>query len=118
MFELMQIVAQAAAPGEGGPPPPGKGGPGAWTSFMPIILLVVIFYFFLSRGRQKDQKKRKNRLATMKKNDRVMTIGGVIGTVVVIKDDEVTLKVDETANVKMTFTRGSIQKVVSESGSS
>ena len=113
MIELTDIVAMAqptTRPSEGGPP--------GWFSFMPIILLVIIFYFFLIRGKQKDQRKRKDMLAQIKKNDRVMTIGGIIGTVVSVKEDEVTLKVDETANVKLTFIRGSIQKVVTEQDSS
>ena len=111
MIELAEIVATATTK-------PGKSGPSNLWSFMPLIFVVVIFYFVMMRPRQRDQKKRKDMLAQMKKNDRVMTIGGVIGTVVLIKDDEVTLKVDETANVKMTFIRGSIQKVVSQQNSS
>jgi preprotein translocase subunit YajC len=105
MNETLWVVAQTTAP---------QGGPPGWVTWMPFILLIVIFYVFLIRGRQRDQKKRKEMLAQIKKNDRVMTIGGLIGTVVTVKPDEVVLKVDEAANVKMTFTRGSIQKVVSE----
>jgi preprotein translocase subunit YajC len=43
-----------------------------------------------------------------------MTIGGIIGSVVTVSDTEVTLKVDESANVKVTFTRGAIQRVLGE----
>jgi preprotein translocase subunit YajC len=105
MNQTLWLVAQTTAPG---------GGPPTWFTWMPFILLIVIFYVFLIRGRQKEQKKRKEMLALIKKNDRVMTIGGIIGTVVTVKEDEVVLKVDEAANVKLTFIRGSIQKVVSE----
>ena len=84
MIELAEIVATATTK-------PGKSGPSNLWSFMPLIFVVVIFYFVMMRPRQRDQKKRKDMLAQMKKNDRVMTIGGVIGTVVLIKDDEVTL---------------------------
>ena len=55
-------------------------------------------------------------LSALKKNDRVMTIGGVVGTVVQVRDDEVVVKVDESANVKLTFIRGSIQKILSSDG--
>jgi preprotein translocase subunit YajC len=113
MIHWMTVLAQAAesAPAE-------RGGPPLWYQLMPFILLLVILYFFLIRGRQKEQKKRREMLAAVKKNDRVMTIGGIVGTVVNVRDEEVVLKVDEAANVKLTFTRGSIQRVLSEEGSS
>lgn len=116
MTHWMILLAQVAQADSTTPAEPG--GPPIWYQLMPFILLLVILYFFLIRGRQKEQKKRREMLAAVKKNDRVMTIGGIIGTVVNVRDDEVVLKVDEAANVKLTFTRGSIQRVVSEEGSS
>jgi len=53
-------------------------------------------------------------LAAVKKSDRVMTIGGIIGSVVSVGDNEVTLKVDESANVKITVVRSAIQRVLAE----
>ncbi len=49
----------------------------------------------------------------IKKNDRVVTIGGIVGTVATVKEDEVTLKVDESNNTKITFSRVAIQRVMS-----
>jgi preprotein translocase subunit YajC len=79
-----------------------------------LILMIVVFYGFVIWNSHKDKQKRKDMLNAVKKNDRVMTIGGIIGTVVTASDTEVTLKVDESANVKITFTRGAIQKVLTE----
>ena len=53
-------------------------------------------------------------LAAIKKGDRVMTIGGIIGSVMTVSESEVTLKVDESANVKITVIRDSVQRVLLE----
>ncbi|NLX15166.1 MAG: preprotein translocase subunit YajC [Phycisphaerales bacterium] len=76
--------------------------------------MIVVFYMVMIFGSRKDKKKRQDMLAAIKKNDRVMTIGGIIGSVVSTTDSEVTLKVDESANVKITFIRSAIQKVLTE----
>ena len=79
-----------------------------------LPLIIIVFYAIVFSGNRKQKRQRQEMLAAVKKNDRVMTIGGIIGTVVSIKDTEVTLKVDETNNVKMTVIRGAIQKVLAE----
>lgn len=79
-----------------------------------LILMIVVFYGFMLWGSHKDKQKRKQMLAAITKGDRVMTIGGVIGSVVSADDNEVVVKVDESANVKMTFTRSAIQRVLAD----
>lgn len=79
-----------------------------------IILAMVVFYVIILSGNRKEKKKRQEMLAGIKKNDRVMTIGGIIGSVVSVSDTEVTLKVDESQNVKITVIRSAIQRVLSE----
>lgn len=81
-------------------------------SLMPIVLILVVFYLVLMRPKQKEQKKRQQMLGEMKKYDRVMTIGGIVGTVMELRDDEVILKVDDSTNTRMKFGRGAIQKVL------
>jgi len=78
-----------------------------------LIMLGGIFllWFWMGRGRKKEQKKRKEMLDSLRKGDKVTTAGGIIGTVVDIRDDDVTLKVDESANVRMKFLRGAIRHV-------
>lgn len=82
---------------------------GLWIG---LILMLVVFYAIMLSGSRKEKKKRQEMLAAVKKNDRVMTIGGIIGSVVAVNDAEVTLKVDESANVKITFIRSAIQRVL------
>ena len=98
--------------------PPGEGGGGAGGELIQMFILLglvmLIFYFILFRGQRKKQKQRKDMLAALKKGDRVMTIGGIIGTALAVKDTEVVVKVDEGANVKMTFVRTAIDRVVTE----
>jgi len=82
---------------------------------IPLILVMVVFYVFMFSGKNKDEKKRKAMLAAMKRGDRVVTMGGLIASVVDVRDDEVVLKVDESANVKERYTRSSIVSVISQS---
>lgn len=82
-------------------------------SFLPPVLMAfAVFYFLLIRPQKKEQANRQALLATLKKNDRVVTIGGIIATVANISADgeEVTLKLDE-GRVRMV--RTSIQKILS-----
>lgn len=76
-----------------------------------LLALLVLMFVLSGRSRKKEQKKRQDMLAALKKGDRVTTIGGVIGSVIEVKDDEVTIKVDENANVKMRFQRWAIQGI-------
>ena len=69
--------------------------------FLPFILILVVFYLILFRGPRKKQQQHKRMVQSLRKNDRVRTIGGIIGTVVDIKGDEITLKVDESNNTKI-----------------
>ncbi|HOA72344.1 MAG TPA: preprotein translocase subunit YajC [Phycisphaerae bacterium] len=85
------------------------GGEGLWIG---LILMLVVFYAIMLSGSRKEKKRRQEMLANIKKNDRVMTIGGIIGSVVSVNDSEVSLKVDESANVKITVIRSAIQRVL------
>ena len=79
-----------------------------------LVLMIVVFYGFIFWGNHKEKQKRKQMLAAIKKGDRVMTIGGIIGSVITAGDAEVCLKVDESTNVKITFTRSAIQRVLTD----
>ena len=69
-------------------------------------------YFVMFRGPKKRQKEQKKVMDDMKKNDRVRTIGGILGTIVDIRDDEVVIKIDESNNTKMRMVRNAIATVV------
>lgn len=91
-----------------------QNGGGANAMWIGLILMLVVFYGIMLSGSRKEKRKRQEMLAAIKKNDRVMTIGGIIGSVVSVNDAEVTLKVDESANVKITFIRSAIQRVLQD----
>lgn len=78
----------------------------AFTQLLPFILMLVIFYFLLIRPQQKRAKERNAMLASLKKGDQVVTIGGMHGTITDLDDDTVTLKVSE--NTKIKFERSAI----------
>jgi preprotein translocase subunit YajC len=79
-----------------------------------MFLFIGLYLYLMVRSNKREQRKKKDLLAGIKKNDRVMTIGGIIGTVVSVKENEVVLKVDETTNTKMTFRRGAIQQKLAD----
>lgn len=85
-----------------------------YMQMLPFILIFVVMYLFLFRGPRKKQAEHKKMLSSLQKNDRVRTIGGILGTVIDIKDDEITLKVDESNNTKIKVTAGSITAVLSD----
>lgn len=85
---------------------------GALGPFVPLILLFVIFYFMLIRPQQKQQKKRQELLKSLKKGDRVVTIGGIHGVIKEINDTVLTLRVADNVNIK--FARAGVDRVVED----
>lgn len=105
------ILAQSA-PSSG----PGGGG-GSPLLRNPLILMVVvfaIFWFVMSRDQRKKKSSRAQMLDNLKKGDKVLTVGGILGTIVGIKDNEVTIKVDESSNTKITFVRSAVDRLMTE----
>jgi len=82
------------------------GTPNPLMSLMPVILIFVVFYFLLIRPQKKTQDEHKKMIAGLKKNDEVITSGGIHGTITNVKDSSVTLKVDD--NVKIEVQKSSI----------
>lgn len=79
-----------------------------------LLLMLGLFYFFVMGGKRKEERKRQDMLGSLKKGDRVQTIGGIIGSVIDARDQDVLLKVDETNNTKIKFTRSAIHRVLDE----
>ena len=75
-------------------------------NLLPIILIFVIFYFLLIRPQKKAQEDHKKMISALKKNDEVVTSGGIHGVIVNVKDATVMLKVDD--NVKIEVQKASI----------
>jgi preprotein translocase subunit YajC len=105
------------AQGGGAPDPNAPAATG--QSLIPLAtigILFVLFYFFMIRGPMKRQEQERQALfSSLKKNDKVVTSGGIIGIVAAIeeKEDEVTLKVDESSNVRLRVLKSSILRNLS-----
>ena len=93
MFNWAYAAAQDAPAGLAG---------GGFTSFMlPMIFMVVIFYFLLIRPQQRKAKEHKALLDNLKRGDRIITNGGIIGTIVNIDDQIVNLEVADRVRIEM-----------------
>ena len=77
-----------------------------------VTVILLIFYLFLFKSKKSQENQRKSMLETLKRGDRIKTIGGILGTVVEAKDDEVLVKVDESSNTKIRFARSAIHQVL------
>jgi len=80
-----------------------------WGLLLPFVLMFVVFYFLLIRPQQKKQKQRNQMLHQLKKGDKIVTIGGLHGTIVELSDDTAVIRVNDT--VKLTFDRSAISTV-------
>jgi len=105
MFVILNAAAGILAQG-------GGGGSNPILTFLPIILIFVIFYFLLIRPQQKRQKQHQSMLDQITKGDRVVTSGGLYGTVVGVKDNVVVLKIAE--EVKAEFAKSSISGIIAK----
>lgn len=76
------------------------------NAIWPFILMGGIFYFMLWRPQKKEQQKRQNMLESLKKGDKIITIGGMYGTIINISEKKVTVEVAE--NVEINFVRSAI----------
>jgi preprotein translocase subunit YajC len=79
------------------------------------MMIVVVFYFLLIRPEQSKRKAHQSLMDSLKKNDRVVTVGGIHGVVTNVQRDadELTIKVDESNNTKIRVTLGSVARVIS-----
>jgi preprotein translocase subunit YajC len=86
----------------------------SWATFLPFIIMGVMLLMFF-RASSKQRKELQNALSALKKNDKVVTSGGLLGVVVAIKEneDEVTLKVDDTSNTRLRVLKSSIVRITS-----
>ena len=101
----MDAFAQA-----GGAGPPADPMIGTLISLFPIFAIFVIMYFMIIRPQQQKQKQLEKMLKEIKKGDRVLTSGGILGTVVGVDDHKATLRIAD--DIKVEFTKGSIVQVL------
>ena len=74
--------------------------------FLPLVLIFIIFYFLLIRPQKQKQKEHQKMLASVEKNDEVVTLSGIHGTVINVKEKTLILRIDE--NVKIEIEKSSI----------
>lgn len=72
-----------------------------WTFMAPMVLMVVIFYFLLIRPQQKKAKEQRQFLENLKRGDRVITSGGIVGEIVAINDQILTVEIAEKVRVEV-----------------
>ena len=90
-------LAYAMTPLPGG----GSGGPGSLLiQLAPMIAIFAIFFFLLIRPQQKQRKDREQMLGTLKKGDRVVTTGGLIGTITNLNEQTITLRIADAVRVE------------------
>ncbi|NBK21471.1 MAG: preprotein translocase subunit YajC [Spirochaetia bacterium] len=103
---MLSLLSAMAAP-EGGT---ASSSGSMMTTFVTFGLIIVIFYFLIIRPQKKRDKDTKQMLASIKKGDKVVSIGGIHGTVVVVKETSVVVKVDD--NTRLEFSRSAISSIV------
>ncbi len=87
----MNILLMASPEGQGG----------GFGAFIPLLLVIVIFYFFMIRPQMKRQKEVRNFRESLKKGDKVLTIGGIYGKVVEIQETTIILEIADNVRIKV-----------------
>jgi len=105
MFLLIKanslLAMMGQQPGQGGQPKQGSSFGSLLILFLPLLL---IWYFLLIRPQQKKEKEKQRMLGELKKGDKVMTIGGIFGEIVLVKDNRITIKIADKTNVEVSKT--------------
>jgi len=85
------------------------GAAGGVMTFLPFIAIIAIFYFLIIRPQNKKQKETQKMLSALKKGDRIVTIGGIHGTIQSVKEQSVVVKVDDSTKIE--FSRSAISSI-------
>lgn len=88
----------------------GAAAPNPFMSLVPIVAIFLIFYFLLIRPQQKQVKEHETMLQGLKKGDKVLTTGGLYGTIIGLKGDDLEVRFSE--NVKLLLARSAVSKTI------
>ncbi|MBU2541375.1 MAG: preprotein translocase subunit YajC [Candidatus Omnitrophica bacterium] len=88
--------------------------PPTFISFIPFILIMGVFYLLIIRPQQSQQKKHREMLSRLRKNDEVVTAGGIHGTIVNVKEKTFILRIDENVRVEVDKTAVSSVKKMAD----
>lgn len=94
LVAVMALVPPAHAQAD----PQGAGG---FASFVPLLLIMVIFYFLLIRPQQKKIKEHRETIEALKKGDKIITGGGIYGTITDVQENEIAVKIAEGVVIKV-----------------
>ena len=108
------MIAQASQPATGPTSKPAPLGDALMNPMLPLLLGVVVLYYFMYRSKKTQDRRLKEQLGQMKRGDRVMTAGGILGKIVEVEETKVLVKVDENSNTKIWFTREAIRRVLTD----
>ena len=84
------------------------------SSMFPLVLGMILLLMIMSKSKKGPEKQRLEMLKQLKRGDRIQTIGGILGSVLRTEENRVEVKVDETNNTKMWFTRSAIHQVLED----
>ncbi|MBD3730987.1 MAG: preprotein translocase subunit YajC [Sphingomonadales bacterium] len=102
MFDLLAAATSADAPP-------------AWVSFLPILGMVAIFWFFIFRPQMRQQKAHREKIASVKKGDQIVTSGGIMGKVMKVDDHYAEVEIAQGVRVKVV--KSTIGDIVPPGGS-
>jgi preprotein translocase subunit YajC len=105
------VDPNAASTGQPQGPPPASpfAGSGMFILLFAFLGLMIVTQIFAGR---KQKKQREAMLSSIQRHDRVQTVGGIIGSVAEVRDDEVVIKVDEATNTKIRIARSAVSAVL------
>jgi preprotein translocase subunit YajC len=88
------------------------GGAGIVMQLLPLVLIFVVFYFLLIRPQQKKMKEHREMLGQLKRNDRIVTAGGIVATITKVKEGSDEIEAEIAPNVRVSVVRGTITSVI------
>ena len=102
-YDLLKsgVAAEVYAAEEQKPPPPEAKKPSVFEQFMPIVFLLLIAYFLLIRPQQKKMKRHVEFTKNLKRGDKVLTTGGILGKVEGLTDSYAILEVDDKVKIRV-----------------
>ena len=100
MFFLLQAAGKQSSPG------------GMLSMLLPFILMFVVMYFLILRPQKRKEIERKALLSRVKKNDRVVTAGGIHGVITSVRENEIILRIDDAKDIKVKIDRSAVATVL------
>jgi len=108
--QSLLLLAGTGRPTSSSPPGLGQG----LFQLFPFIAIIVVFFWMMNRSQKKRQRARQEMLDGIRAKDDVVTIGGIHGRVVQVRDDTVVLRIDSEKDVKITIARTGVSRKADE----